>query len=674
MKDDTDNSEDDPQNEWLRIAKESYDNSTTYVNANYRKGWEDDLKAFQSVHTADSKYHSDLYKYRSKLYRPKARASIRKNEAAAASAYFSSQDIVNVAPINQADQKQVLSAQIMQYLLEYRLDKSIPWFQTVMGAIQDAQTVGVVCSYQSWKYREQKKSTPHPLAGSLGQDGETIPDRMESTKVIEDRPCVELIPVENLRIDPAADWIDPINTSPYVIWLIPMYVCDIKSLMDADDPKTGMPKFKRLDAGDLVSGVRNSYDSTRYARNDKREDATEVVKAVKDYSIGWVHLNIVRRKGRDWVYYTLGTEHLLTDPKHLEKVYLHGKRPFVMGCCIIEAHKVYPSGINRLGKDLFKESNEIVNQRLDNVKLVLNKRYFIKRGQQVDLNALMRNVPGGAILMNNPDTDVREVETPDVTRSSYMEQDRINADIDDLLGNFSGGSVQTNRKMNETVKGMGMISASANQLTEYLLRTFTETWVKPVLMQLVHLEQAYETDTVLLSIAADKVKLLQHYGTDQVTDELLNQELTLTVNVGIGATDPNAKLQKLISGLSAYAQISAQPPANLNLAEVGKEIFGFLGYQDGQRFLTGEDPRVKQLMQQVQQLQMQLQSNQQDNKTKMQVAGMKKDTDEKKLALEHEAMLRDNIHKKDDHHIQLLLARAAKIDRKKLPNEPGTAR
>jgi hypothetical protein len=93
----------------LQVARDAYKSSTTYFDGNFRKQMEDALRMFQSKHPLDSKYNSDAYKYRSKLFRPKTRSVIRKNEAAAATAYFSNIDVVNVAPANEKDPQQVAS-------------------------------------------------------------------------------------------------------------------------------------------------------------------------------------------------------------------------------------------------------------------------------------------------------------------------------------------------------------------------------------------------------------------------------------------------------------------------------------------------------------------------------------------------------------------------------------
>jgi hypothetical protein len=213
--------------------------------------------------------------------------------------------------------------------------------------------------------------------------------------------------------------------------------------------------------------------------------------------------------------------------------------------------------------------------------------------------------------MGDIEKDVKVVDTPDVTRSAYEEQDRLSLDFDDLMGSFSQASVQSNRKLNETVGGMNILTKDASQITGYQLRVFAETWVEPVLRQLVLLEQHYETDVVIMALAGKRANLYQRFGVDQITDQILLQELTVNVNVGVGATNPHDQLQNFLQGLTALRDLLAEGVLvsyGLDVAEVQKEIFGKLGYKDGQRFFpgNGEDPRIQQLMQQIEQLKAEL--------------------------------------------------------------------
>ena len=123
-------------------------------------------------------------------------------------AAFSNREIVTVEPGNPNDLMSVASAAAMKEVLEYRLTKTIPTFEIYCGGVQDAQVTGQVCSYQYWEYEQTKDGVKK-----------------------KDKPCIELRPIENIRFDAGASWLDPVNTSPYFADIIPMYVCDVQSMM-----------------------------------------------------------------------------------------------------------------------------------------------------------------------------------------------------------------------------------------------------------------------------------------------------------------------------------------------------------------------------------------------------------------------------------------------------------
>lgn len=570
------------QGDWLRIAREAFDGSTFYFDSSIRRDIEQDIRQFQNVHPAGSKYLSDAYRARSTFFRPKTRSAIRKGEAKAAEAFFSTNDVVSIKAENEDDEVEVVSAAVQQELVQYRLTKTIPWFTTVIGAYQEAMSVGVVVGYIDWEYDKRMR---------------------------RDGPKIELRPIENIRIDPASDWTDPINSSPYVIDMLPMYVKDVRA--KARDRNN--PWFPVSDA-QIMTATRGYADSTRLTREGpRRMDSKDQPNAITDYTVVWVHRNIVERDGQDWVYYTLGTMQMLSTPKILEDRYLHGRRPYVWGMVQLEAHRLYSSGVSRLGRNIQAEINENANQRSDNVKFAMNKRYFVKRGKRVDLRSLIRNVPSSVTLMDDPEQDVKVQETQDVTGSAYMEQDRLNLDFDEVTGHFSNSSVQSNRQLNETVGGMNLISATSNVTENYQLLTFVETFVRPMLRLLVLVEQHYETDDVILGLAAERAQLYQRLGVNAVVDELLMRELTLDVNIGMSHTNPAEQINRLLTGLRALREVLEDgllERYGLNVAEVIKEIFGKLGYRDGKRFFQtdGQDPRVTFLQAQIEDLQKQLEA------------------------------------------------------------------
>lgn len=658
------------ERDWLERAKSAFYSSTSYVDSNLRKGWEDSIRAFNNQHPSDSKYNQPAFDKRSKVYRPKLRTVIRKNEAAAAAAFFSNMDVVSVEANDAAEKAEAASADIMKQLLQYRLTKTIPWYQIVLGGLQDAQVTGVACAHVYWQYEEEpveeqiaevaksffdaaKGESSHPAQAEQRQDetaeypdqtpeglprGAMVADQAggivepkpiaiealfgsnEPPKPRVDKPVIDLFPAENLRIDPGASWIDPINTSPYLIHLIPMYVLDVKDRMENGG-------WRKLSDAVISAATELRPDTTRIARQKDRDDPYSAdSRSVDDYEVVWVQRHIHRRDNQDWEFYTMGDLALLTSPRLLKESVFHGKRPYVMGYCNLETHKVYPSSLPSMGRGLADETNEIANQRMDNIKFVLNKKYFVKRGKEADIAGLVRNVPGGVVMLDDPQNDVKEMTWQDVTASSFQEAQGLGMEMDELLGNFNPASIMAAGGGNSPARNMAMLSNSQGTLVEYALRTYVETFVQPILRQLVQLEQEYETDSVVMKVASKRAQLFQKYGIDEVTDDILKQELTLTVNVGMGATDPMMRLNKFLTGLGAYTGMLQHPTPGIDMKEVGKEIFGHLGYADGSRFFSSTDPQIQQLQQQLQQSQgiiSQLQQKVVEKQTAHQIATQK---------------------------------------------------
>lgn len=591
---------------WLAIAKEAFDTSTSFIDTNYRKDWEDSIRHFQNRHMSGSKYYSDAYKYRSKMFRPKTRSTVRQSEAATAAAFFSQLECTTVEPEDDKNPQHLAGAALRQELLNYRLTvkKQIPWFLTCIGAMQEAEIYGVVCSKQFWDFQEKTVDI------SLSDNGVSVLDEDGKPAVIKhkirlkDQPDIKLYPIENIRFDPAAEWTNVVNSSPYFIAMEPMRICDIrKKIKDGE--------WLQVDDAKLIASRNANYDSTRQTRANDKEDEKDprYSKSLSDFDIVWVHENLIRHEGEELQYYTLGTTARLTEPKPLEKVYLHGIRPFVVGTCVVEPHKAIPEAPVHLAKGTQKEANEISNTRLDNVKLVLNKRWLVRRGKQVDLQSLVRNAPGSATLVNDPERDAMPIEFNDVTASSYAEQDRINVDFDELLGSFSAGSIATNRKLGETVGGLQMLRGTSNSMGQYLIRVFAETWVEPVLNQLDELEQYYESDIELLTTLSRRANL-QKYGVEAVTKDILMAPARVTVNVANSAMDPTVRLELFTFAMTKYAEFRQMMPPDMDPEPIKAYIFGLLGFRDASRFSVDPDgnPQLAAAQQMIQQLQQALES------------------------------------------------------------------
>lgn len=595
-----------PEVQWLRRSREAYDASTTWFENTQKVPIENGRAHFNNKHKPSSKFNSGRYKNSTTLFSPKTRSVIRKNEAACATAFFSNQDVLNITASQGSDKSAVVGAAIMKQLLQYRCVHTLKWFQFVLGAFQDTMKSRVAISRVQWKHVMRPKAGKKPDEIDIGQDPSDTPydDKMKMVRdpkdyeVVESVPEVSLIPVENFRVDPSCNWTDPVNTSPYIIETFPLYVYEVK---------------QKIAAGEWLDVP------AQYFAQQTRDEAEMTIKQlegeivnqqqqVNDYHQVWVQRHIHDIDGEDWEWYTLDKFCMLAKPMRLSKVERHDERPYTVGYSNLESHEVFPASLSNLLEGTQEEANEIMNQVLENLKFILNKRLLVKRGKNVDLETLLVNRPGTTTMVDDPQTDVKALEYADITPSSGPILDRNNAAFDELAGNFSAASVLTSGNLGNTARGMGMLQNPANILTEYAIRIFAVTFVLPTLKLLAKVESVNETDEKLLRICGEKGEIFKRYGATHITADVLEHDFDFDINVGFNNTDPMFRSQTFIQTIQMANEITMSPNPSMNKKEIVNELFSIRGYSDGgTRFLANEDPEVARLTQQVQQLSQQLQ-------------------------------------------------------------------
>jgi hypothetical protein len=356
----------------LRVARQCYDTTEEYFNASHRNRVMDAMARFRSMHPRGSKYWTDSYKRRSKTFRPKTRAMVRKREAAAVMSMFSTSDVVNIIATAQGDPMAAKDARVQSELLNIRLKSDWRWYQFVVGSVQDADRQGIVCAATEWEYAESTK-----YFHTSSADG-TVRDHMKVVGVRTDRPCQRLIPIENIKFSPAAKWEDIVNSSPYLIEVFPMYICEIREYQK--NPRARL-KYRNLTDGELMGGAKaNEWDPIRIQREGNKQDRYARQGEINDFAVVWVHRNIMRIEGEDYIYDTVGTSLMLSDVTPLASVDPRGYRGYVIGTATMESHNPNPEGAVTLMGPLQDEINENANLRMDANKLSTSGRMFVTRG------------------------------------------------------------------------------------------------------------------------------------------------------------------------------------------------------------------------------------------------------------------------------------------------------
>lgn len=603
---------------WLELSRQSYRESEDWFNASMRRELEDAQKRFNSEHPASSKYHTEQFAKRSKLHRPKVRTAIRNIEAKASVAAFATSDVVHCGAPNEQNEAQVLGAKVHKSVLNYRLNNGdVPWYMIFTGGVQLAEKDGTVLSKQTWEFREIETTDVLQMRDVM--TGERWTEEQKTTKIVSDKPCIDLVPLENFRFHPAAKWHDVIGTSAYLIHEEPVRIGEIKQAMEESRIPNG-PKYHKYSDGVLRAAINKDWDSIRSAREgENRHDRYQDDSAIPDFAIVWRREYIMDIEGEDWIWWTLGGELMLTDPAPMDEVYPYG-RPFVMGTGNIEALKVMPAGKPKLLEGLIDEANDLANLRYDNLRLSILRRNLVKRNAGVDIRALTRGTPGGTILMN--ELDAVKFEAPkDVTKSAYEEQDRLNMDMDDLTGAMDKGTVSSARNLGDTVGGITDAREGSDVLSDFTIRTIILTWAEPVLRMIVDMETLYESDAKILAIAAQ-----ENDATSLQAFRALQEDVTVTINIGFGATSPFKRISKIMMATNTVKSIV--PPeivAGMDHSEFIRDVYGAVGMDGGRYFPQlragyKEDPQVTQLKQKLQQAMQMIEGKQMEIQGRVHVA------------------------------------------------------
>lgn len=570
-------------------------------------------RAWQNQHSENSKYLGPAFRGRSRLFVPKTRAGVRKNLATAAASLFSTEDVVNISAQYEDDPQQRATAATLKADLDYRLTRAsgksgIPWYLISMGACLDGQLTGVSISKQFWEYEEshtgkvlqEEIPIPDPETGLPLIDPMTNAPMMQLSlkpemRVVKDRPMVEIHPVENVGLDPAAPWYAPAQLGRWFYCDYPMGLNDAKAMMRGVD-KNGESYWLDVDDDVLTKGRqqedRAGTRRTREGGGDRYEDG----RGTRELDIVWLRENFIRIDGTDYHFWSVGRHAFISKVRTTLEAYPEqgGDRPYVMGNSQLDTHRVFPQSPVETWQPLQLELNDIANLRLDTLKRSIAPIVKVKKGKGIDLTSVQRRGQPDAMIMVEAADDVTFESTPGPSGAAFTEASVNNSLFDELSGTFSTSSVQSSRQLNETVGGMKLMSGAANAVSEFDLRMWIETWVEPVIRQLTHLIRFYESDERVLAIAGQNARVWTRFEYMPSVDDFEQTEITVRVNAGIGALDPMAKLQKLKFAFEMLTPVMPQAQSqgiSIDVEALIEEVMGAAGFRDGRRFFKfGEPP------------------------------------------------------------------------------------
>ena len=137
-------------------------------------------------------------------------------------------------------------------------------------------------------------------------------------------------------------------------------------------------------------------------------------------------------------------------------------------------NEIYGVGMMEMVQSLQHELNDTRNQRIDNIKLALNRMYIIDRGADVDLDSLL-NEPGGVIMANYTD-GVQPLVTPPVTMDAFQNARDIAEDMQRTHGIHDPALGKPTSR--ETATGVLSLQEAANMRFQIMARVFAQQLVQ----------------------------------------------------------------------------------------------------------------------------------------------------------------------------------------------------
>lgn len=579
--------------DFLEVVREAEQQGQLYTAQNNRKAWAQSYHALHNEHYDESKYNRRGHN-RSRLFVPKTRTAVRKDLAAVAASLFNSIDAITCLPGNDGDPRQRGAAALMEEVINYRTDRtsgkaSFPWFLIALGARMDAGVTGICITKQEWKTDFRKVGEEGYLADL--EDGSQEARIKEHWEITNDRPDMIHFPPENVRIHPGASWLNPAQSSAYLILKYPMTLEEIREKQNRP-----INPWKPLTDNQLRSAANLAHQDMQAIRRARefgldRYDETETG---LEYQMVWVCETFVRKNGEDWTFYSIGDQYYLTDPQPTRIVYPEqsGERPVAFGYGSLESHRIFPMSSVESWQPLQMETNDLRNLQLDSIKQNVMPVTKVVRGKRIDLDQVKRRTSGSAIMVDDP-TDVTFEAAPQTAQASAQMSDELNLELDDLAGQQNYGSVETNNALGKTLGGLKLAAGAANAVQEFDIRVWIETWANVALAQVVRCEQYYESDQTVLELCGQRAQLWEKHGIDKIDDDLIENNITIRVSIGLGAGDPQQRLAKFQSAASIFEPLAQQSPDfqngkfTINIEAVAEEVFGAVGYSDGgKRFIT----------------------------------------------------------------------------------------
>lgn len=387
---------------------------------------------------------------------------------------------------------------------------------------RQALIYGTAIGKTFWDYTAKKRTRQVPVFEMVVDEyyretpQQTGWEEEEYDRIIMDDPNFEVVPIYDFYVDPAATSIEDAR------FCIQKKLMTRKQIEELED--NGVYKIPD-DLPQQGSGQGDDAKQIDLDRTNARDEnpTTNGIDSKFEILEYWEDNRVIVVADRQYI---------LRDEKN---PYDHKRIPYIAAPFSPLPFEFYGIGIPMIMGDLQDILNDLANSRLENIKLSINKMWLRRPGSVADDQLKTR--PGGVIDVNGDlNNSIRPLEFPDVTGSSYREQQEILNAIQNVTGasDYIRGQASDTIPKQTATEVMQKTQQASNRFV-YVFKMMAEQSIAKIADFFIELSKQYITEEKTIKILGNKANI---YKT--ITPEDIDGEFDIIVSIDPMRADEQA--------------------------------------------------------------------------------------------------------------------------------------
>ena len=404
-------------------------------------------------------------------------------------------------PVEEGD---IATAQVLNSLIKYDW-RMAEMFPKLVNFVKSMLIFGTAFGRTYWDFREatRKQMEPKMLNGKMIWS----PSKTKEITITEyDGPHFEVLNISDCFPDPNSTTLNNMR------WFLYRTFKTLKELREENDAR-GAEYWKNLDQ--LESEINKNKDAKRGSgRVDNLEfrEHRRMMLSTEEF-IGQDNSNpefaVIIRYLRDrWTFIVPEYQMVIRD---VPNPYFHGDLPIVYGTDYPYPGELYGMGEIEPVDRIQRAINAVLNQRLDNVQLVLRSMWKVRKNAGVDLHTLV-SAPGNIITTDYMDA-VEPIQVPDVTGPTFVNtMNYLTAALQNGSGitDYTIGIDNKANVANKTATGTRLVQQEANAQFKLKIQMFNHMVIQRIANLWKDMRLQYTTEAKKLRIIGhDEVKYMK---------------------------------------------------------------------------------------------------------------------------------------------------------------------